>query len=141
MFFDTKAVSYFTLVQINTAAGAATTNYQFPDQPELRGRKIQKIVAYNDQQVPSTPNNIPVVTLANLSESYLVLYVNEREDIKMSLTHLVSSTSSTGATFATNNGYLPLNDLNIIWSKSYVKVPSGNLITGGASFIFGVFYR
>jgi hypothetical protein len=140
MLYDSKPVRYFTLVQLYTRTSGNTTNYKFPDQPELRGKSIEKIVTYNELQVPRTPDNNVVINLADISGAYLVLYVNEREDIKISLTHLVCSSVSSGATFTSNNGYLPLKDIKVEWSKSYVKVPSGIPIVND-SFIFGVFYK
>jgi len=50
MYFDNKRVSKFSLVSINI--NAAGNKWYFPDQPQLRGKKIEKIVAYDDRLMP-----------------------------------------------------------------------------------------
>lgn len=142
MFYDNKAVKNFKLVQVQTSSNTGGTKYIFPDQPELRNRAIEKITTYPNEIVGNTPNNATPVGQSITTACYLVLYVNEREDIKIPLTSLVSSIGlPTGALYANVNGYVPLNDIKVIWSKSYVACPSGLAIAGNRSFIFGVFYK
>lgn len=140
MFYDSKRVANFSLVSINvTAAG---NKWYFPDQPQLRGKKIQKIVAYDDRVLPFSPDNIPTTAAGALVDIFLVLYVNNREDIKMPCGHLLTQTSGTSAAATQNvNGYVPLNDLPIIWEKSYVNAPATYTpFAPQEVFLFGVFY-
>jgi hypothetical protein len=140
MFYDSKRVANFSLVSINvTAVG---NRWYFPDQPQLRGKKIQKIVAYDDRVVPFSPDNIPVTAAGSLVDIFLVLYVNDREDIKMPGAHLLTQTSGISAAATQNvNGYVPLNDLPIIWEKSYVNAPGTYTpFAPQEVFLFGVFY-
>jgi hypothetical protein len=142
MIYDNNPVSNFKLVQVLTTNNSNSTNYQFPDQPELRDRKIEKISFFDLSLIGTTPNNVIPVTQAISKECFLVLYVNEREDIKIPLTTLISSIGNAGAAlYSSVNGYIPLNDIKIVWSKSYIKNPKGTAITGNRGFIFGVFYK
>jgi hypothetical protein len=139
MFYDNKRVENFSLVTIPiTAAG---TNFIFPDQPQLRGKKIQKIVVYFNDQYPKSPDNISLVDSSAMDRCFLILYVNEREDLKIPLSNLITTSTITGLAQVNNNGYIPLADLNIMWSKSYVKAPTTYTPTGTEVFQFGVFYK
>lgn len=139
MLYDSKKVSKYALAQI--PINSNSTKYTFPDQPQLRGKKIQKIVCYYDVLCPKSPDNIALVKPGALIEGFLVLYVDEREDIKIPLYHLVTQTNITETAYYTNNGYIPLNDLKIVWEKSYVLCPAGYTLTAAQEvFVFGVFY-
>lgn len=140
MFYDNKRVENFSLVTI--PINAAGTNFTFPDQPNLRGKKVQKIAAYMADQYPTSPENIPLVDVNAMERCFLVLYVNEREDIKIPLSHLFTTSSTTGLAWVNNNGYIPLADLNIMWSKSYIKAPTTYTPTNPQEvFMLGVFYK
>lgn len=140
MLFDNKRVSKFSLAPITV--NAPGTKFYFPDQPQLRGKKIQKVVCYFDTLYAKSPDNIALITQAAMNDGFLILYVNGRDDIKMPLYHLVTQTQpATAGSFFTNNGYIPLFDLPIIWEKSYVLVPSiYTPTTAQEVFLFGVFY-
>jgi hypothetical protein len=142
MIYDSKPVSNFKLLQVLTTNNSNSTNYQFPDQPELRDRKVEKISMYNTSLIGTTPNNITPVSQTITTQCFLVLYVNEREDIKIPLSSLVNTIGlAGGALYSSVNGYIPLDDIKIVWSKSYIKNPKGTVITGNQGFIFGVFYK
>jgi hypothetical protein len=141
MFYDSKRVSKFSLVSISvTAVG---NKWYFPDQPQLRGKKIQKIVAYDDRIMPFSPDNVPLIQGGSFADIFLILYVNDREDIKMPCSHLFTQTSAISASAVqNNNGYIPLFDLPIVWEKSYVNAPgSYTPLTSQEVFMFGVFYQ
>lgn len=140
MFFDNKRVSKFSLAQIATKANG--TKFYFPDQPQLRGKKIQKISCYFYGLYLRNPDNIQLVQSTALRDGFFIGYVNGREDIKIPLYHLVTQTGLSGDTFYTNNGYIPLFELPIVWEKSYVLIPNGYTLTAAQEvFMFGVFYQ
>ena len=146
MLATTKNSRYYQSVSVIVPANStAPGSFYFPDLPNLRNKKIEKISVYNYATVPHTPDNILVTSVGQNIDSYLVLYVNEREYIKMPLSHLQNiTTSSTGSrTFLTVDGYAPLNNLDVIWSKSYVKwVNSGTTSPGTPSaYFFGIWYK
>jgi len=139
MFYDNKRVSKFSLAQI--AINATGSKFYFPDQPQLRGKKIQKISCYFTELYQKSPDNIQLIQGVAINEGFLILYVNGRDDIKMPLFHLVTQTSTNPGTFYTNNGYIPLFDLPIVWEKSYVLIPNSYALTAPQeAFMFGVFY-
>ena len=146
MIATTKNSTYYQSVSVIVPANStAPGSFYFPDLPNLRNKKIEKISVYNSTIVPTTPDNITVIAEAQNEYSYLVLYVNEREYIKIPLTHLQSITSSTtgSRTYLTVNGYAPLNDLDVIWSKSYVKWVNNGITSPGtpSAYFFGIWYK
>jgi hypothetical protein len=141
MFFDNKRISNFSLVELPVQTAGTYLNFNFPDQPQLRGRKVERITFYGEAQCGFSPNGNAAITNTVLSRAFLVLYVNDREDIKMPIGSLINITSNTAGTFVNNNGYIPLNDLQVIWEKSYVKAPQGATVVANSSWMFGVFYK
>lgn len=139
MLYDSKRLSKFSLAQI--PINAAGTKFYFPDQPNLRGKKIQKITAYHNNLYPKTPDGINIVDVTSFYIGFLVLYVNGREDLKIPLYHLTTQTSTFSDVYFTNNGYIPLFDLPIVWEKSYILCPTTYTPTGQEAWQFGVFYQ
>ena len=129
----------FENVTVTVSGGG--TQFNFPDQPNLRGVPIDCITTYYFEQIPQTPNGQNLLYSLDLASSFLVLYVKDEEYIRIPMTHLVNNyTPAGGLGFINGNGYIPLGGLNIIWSKSYVKYPTANPLLEGA-FMFGVFYK
>jgi hypothetical protein len=140
MLFDNKRLSKFAWAQIQI--NATGTKFYFPDQPNLRGKRIQKITAYFYGLYLRNPDNIQLVQSGALRDGFFIGYVNGREDIKIPLYHLVTQTGLSADTFYTNNGYIPLFELPIVWEKSYVLIPNSYALTAPQEvFMFGVFYQ
>lgn len=136
MISGNKTVRRFEFLEIVVAAGSTSAQqFFFPDYPQLRGAKAQYLTAYNAQILPVTPSNIPTISASDLDNGFLVLVINDKEDIKIPLNSLINHGTGYGVN-STNyqniNGYLPLNDLIVHWSKSYIKftgVISGSQFT------------
>jgi len=139
MLYDNKKVSKFCLAQIPINQNG--TRFNFPDQPQLRGKRVQYVTAYFNNLYPLNPDGIALVQSSAILEGFLILYVNGRDDIKMPLYHLVTQSNAMSQSYFTNNGYLPIANLPIVWEKSYVLVPNGYSLTALQEvFMFGVFY-
>lgn len=57
-------------VPANTLAGA---EIRFPDIPEIRGKRITGIEAYDDAMLSNTPDQIPAIAAADLPKGTLTL--------------------------------------------------------------------
>lgn len=132
----------YEFVNIVVAAGDTRTEFYFPDQPNLRNAQVQTMSVYPYGIIVTDPNNIPVMTTSDLAQSFLVLNINDKEDIKIPMCSLVSIryTGMAAANLASQNGYLPFAGQVIRWSKSYVRFPNGH-DAGQFSICFGVFYK
>lgn len=135
-------VGKFELVTLVVAAGAGRNEYYFPDLPNLRNALIQTISVYDYTTFQYDPNNIPLISNADARQSYLVLNINDKEDIKIPMTTLMNI-GAQGAPVSQNNsanGYVPFAGQIVTWPKSYVKFPNGHAVAQ-FSIVIGVFYK
>lgn len=133
----------FELVTIVVAAASGDREFYFPDQPNLRNARILTISSYNGFINTKDPNNINTMTVNDLRQSYLVLNINDKEDVKLPMVILSNFANPQGASTDvsnTINGYLPFAGQVVTWSKSYVKFPNGH-DAGQFSIMLGVFYE
>ena len=135
-------VGKYELVTIVVQAGDKRTEFYFPDLPNLRNAHIQSISVYNDNTVSVDPNNIPTLSVADLRQSFLVLNINDKEDIKIPMGTLcnIKYQGSPVYNIANINGYMPFAGQIVTWPKSYVKFPNGH-DAGQFSIVIGVFYK
>jgi hypothetical protein len=141
MFYDSKRIKNYSFVTLPVQSAGTYSQFNFPDQPQLRGKKVDKINFYSAAQVPYSPDGGTGITTNTLINSWLVLYIGDREDIKIPLLSLINITSATAGTVVNNNGYIPLQDLSIVWEKSYIRCPNSVIVTANTAFMFGVFYK
>lgn len=133
----------FELVTIVVPAGSGDREFYFPDQPNLRNARILTIATYNGYIIPLDPNNIATMTVDDLRQSYLILNINDKEDVKIPmviLSNLANPQATSVNVSNTVNGYLPFAGQVVTWSKSYVKFPNGHN-AGQFSIMLGVFYE
>ena len=135
-------VNKYELVTVVVNAGDTRNEIYFPDLPNLRNAQIETISLYSAQSINGDPNNIATMSIADTEQSFLVLNINDKEDIKVPMTTLVSLVYAPGlgSNLANQNGYLPFNKQVVRWSKSYVKFPNGHN-AAQFSICMGVFYK
>jgi hypothetical protein len=138
MWFDNKSVKRYELVNINIPAASTTPEWYFPDLPNLTDAKIEKINAYYAPVISKSPANIALISIADVQSAYLVLVSNDKEEIRIPLMDLVCL-GQPGNILVSVNGYLPIHDKIIQWSKSYIKFVSSYAATA-FTIQLGVFY-
>lgn len=124
------------------------SRYYFPDLPNLRDVKTFAISAYQNNQFPIDINSVPLISPSQLAHSFITLYADGREVFQrldlMYLNVIKASDTTSGAYPQYNtSGSLPLDNLKLDFSKSFIEFNSG--YTGGYSgttfcFNFGVYY-
>jgi hypothetical protein len=143
MNYDNKGVSKYELVEVVIPSTATVgSQYFFPDLPNLKNVKTEKLSAYNSALFALTPENYTPITSQDMKGVFLILNISDTEDIKMPLSNLVNigNFSSAGVYF-NSNGYIPLADLPIRWSKSYYKFVVAPTVGIVFSIPLGIFYR
>jgi hypothetical protein len=131
-------VKRFQSVEINVPTSSTLTKFFFPDQPQLRGAKIQGIQVYTPTALTKTPlTGSTPVTLADLKQSSLTLYQGDLQ-IVLNLPLLnFNGISDLTSPFVFQ---LPeMNDIDISWTKSYVSTAAA-LATTNVAYSFGIFY-
>jgi hypothetical protein len=140
MLSNNNKINRFELVSNVVPASNTQGEYYFPDLPNLRNVKTWKISAYNYGQITADPNNIPVITVVDMQKAYLILYITDKYNIKMPLYNFCTF-GDFYQTIANNNGTIPLDNVVIEWSKSFIKFPIGHTNTAQFSVLLGVFYN
>jgi hypothetical protein len=135
-------VSKYELITLVVSAGAGRNEYYFTDQPNLRQAQIQSISVYAFTTFQRDPNDIPLISDNDIRISFLVLNINDKEDIKIPMVTLMNIGAQGAPVFQANtsNGYMPFAGQIITWPKSYVKFPIGHAATQ-FSIVIGVFYK
>jgi hypothetical protein len=131
-------VKRFQSVEINVPNGSTLTKFFFPDQPQLRGAKIQGIQVYTPTALTKTPlTGSTPVTLADLKQSSLTLY---QGDLQIVLNLPVLNFNGIHDFTSPSVFELPeMNDIDISWTKSYISTATA-LATTNTTYSFGIFY-
>jgi hypothetical protein len=105
------------------------TKFSFPENAFLRGQKIKGIDIPQVSEITVTPTGKALVNATVYNKSFLVLSVGGNEKInRIPLKSLDP--------FVSYGGRLPLNDLEIDWTKSYIEVGSvAGLVLNEAFFM------
>jgi hypothetical protein len=149
MNINTNTISRFELVNLNAPAASTVQRYYFPDQPNLRDKKTFAISAYYNNTMQYALDNTALVNEFDFRYSFLVLYCvnsdnpNGVEAIKLPCSKLNSiNYDRLVASYLVNvNGYTPLNDIQIIWEKSYIQMSVPPTNAAAFAWQFGVFYK
>jgi hypothetical protein len=147
--FKTLKFEFTEIVVPGVSGGQTGTRWNFPDLPKLRYTSLQAVESYvGDGMIPGdltlTPLNNPVFPVEIIKSSYLVLYLNERQDvyrvplITLHRTQSVSSTANTPIPFV--RSLFEFAGQKVTWDKSYVELPTAPANTVNTSFAFGIYY-
>lgn len=134
-----KRCCNFQLVTITVNAVAG--RYYFEDQPNLRDCIIQRISVYTAEDFAKDLNNISLQTQVLTSQAFLTLVSGSKEIVqKMDMSLLNPIEGGNSRNF--NHGNVPLQDLEIIFDKSYVEFSSVTSPAVAAPFVFcfGIYY-
>ena len=134
----------FEFIECIVPQSSTGTRFYFSDQPQLRFVSTLNIVVYTPGVVTnSILSGNPLLSQANLKNTYLVLYYNDKESVnRMPVLELnrIASNSSTADPFVFNPA--PFSGQQIIWSKSYILTPTAysSISTSNYSVCFGVYW-
>jgi len=133
-------VQRFEAVEISVPNGSVLTQFNFPDLPNLRSAKIDRIVFYTAGTISATPltGSTPVTT-ADMKKSFVTLYEGDLQLLYrvpiLEFNNIVNS-----STDPYQNDPLDINGITISWTKSFISLPSA-LSTTSVAYSIGVFYH
>ena len=137
-------IQNYEYISITIPQSSTQTRFNFPDQPQLRFVSLMGLEVYTPGTVTNdilTKN--PLLTIANLQNTFLVLYYNDKEAMnRIPLMALNRIASNSG----TANPYVFQQNIfagqQITWSKSYIEAAAPYTGIGSSSFAvaFGVYY-
>jgi len=139
-----KNVVNYEFIECVVPQSSTGTRFYFQDQPQLRFVSTLNLTCYTPGVVTnSILSGNPLLSLANLQKTYLVLYYNDKESVnRIPVLELnrVATNSSAGDPYSFS--ITPFAGQQIVWSKSYILTPSAYSSISSSSFsvCFGVYW-
>ena len=136
-------VQNYEFLEIVIPASSTGTRFYAPDQPQLRFTSLLNLVCYTTDTISnSILSGNPLLSIANLQKTFLVLYYNDKESVNRIPVLELNRVVSNAATAAYSFDITPFAGQQIIWAKSYIQTPTayGSISASNFSVCFGVYY-
>lgn len=136
-------VQQYEFIEVVVPQSSTGTRFYFPDQPQLRFVSLLNLVCYTPDTITnSVLSGNPLLTIANLKNTYLVLYYNDKESVNRIPVLELNRVATNSATGAFSFDITPFAGQQIIWAKSYIQTPLAysSITTSNFSVCFGVYY-
>ena len=136
-------VQNYEFLEIVIPASSSGTRFYAPDQPQLRFTSLLNLVCYTTDTISnSILSGNPLLSIANLQKTFLVLYYNDKESVNRIPVLELNRVVSNAATAAFSFDITPFAGQQIIWAKSYIHTPTayGSISASNFSVCFGVYY-
>ena len=136
-------VQNYEFLEIVIPASSTGTRFYAPDQPQSRFTSLLNLVCYTTDTISnSILSGNPLLSIANLQKTFLVLYYNDKESVSRIPVLELNRVVSNAATAAFSFDITPFAGQQIIWAKSYIQTPTayGSISASNFSVCFGVYY-
>ena len=136
-------VQNYEFLEIVIPASSTGTRFYAPDQPQLRFTSLLNLVCYTTDTISnSVLSGNPLLSIANLQKTFLVLYYNDKESVNRIPVLELNRVVSNAATAAFSFDITPFAGQQIIWAKSYIQTPVAysSISASNFSVCFGVYY-
>lgn len=136
-------VQNYEFLEIVIPASSTGTRFYAPDQPQLRFTSLLNLVCYTTDTISnSILSGNPLLSIANLQKTFLVLYYNDKESVSRIPVLELNRVVSNSATAAFSFDITPFAGQQIIWAKSYIQTPTAysSISASNFSVCFGVYY-
>ena len=136
-------VQQYEFIEVVVPQSSTGTRFYFPDQPQLRFVSMLNLVCYTSDTITnSILSGNPLLTIANMKNTYLVLYYNDKESVSKIPVLELNRVATNSATGAFSFDITPFAGQQIIWAKSYIQTPVAysSITASNFSVCFGVYY-
>jgi hypothetical protein len=137
-------IQNYEFVEIIVPQSSTATKFYFNDQPQLRFVSLLNMSSYTPNVMTnSILSGNPLLSIANLKNTYLVLYANDKESINripvLELNRIASNSTSADPYAFQLNAFA---GQKVTWSKSYIQTPVAysSISASNYSVCFGVYY-
>lgn len=140
----------YELVELVIPANSPGTRFPYPDIPQLRDDTTQDIVimgleTFAVDAMPLSPNGNTVATMADLQNSFLILYIDGEESIRqIPLVRMqpIWQSLNTGLLQGVQRE-LDVENLRVDWNKSYIQAATPYAVGANPQFsiMLGVWYK
>jgi hypothetical protein len=142
-----RPLKRYELIELPIPAGSGASKFNFPDIPQLRDDSTQDIIiraidCFNIVSMPLTPAGNVTASLAQVLNSFLVLYIKGEESVHwLPLVRLqMVFQNGAGGTQQAVFEETQLANLKIDWTKSYIWAAAPYASETAFSFMFGFEY-
>lgn len=130
----------YELVELIIPANSTGNRFNFPDLPKLRYTAMQGVETFTGDDFPKTASGNTMVTVGDLQKSFLVLYIDGREDLyRIPLVSLHRTQNSANNPFV--RALFQTSGQKVTWEKSYITTSGAFTVTAQFSFLLGVYYE
>lgn len=146
-----KRIANAEYAEIIIPASNSRSQFFFPDLPNLRGRKLDAMEYYCDQDIAITNSGYTPVAVADVSSVTVTLYYNSGEYVVMPLVRF-RRLQTAGQVYDGTSGLIPdykavqldgtmFEGQVIVWTKSYITINQNTGNFSSESFAFNIYYR
>lgn len=137
---ENRPIQRYQVIEIQIPTGTTATQFQIPDQPQLRNSRIWQIEAYINGNITKSPvSGSDLLSVADSQRCFLSLYEGDLERVKniplLRLNNMQTGTTTTPFVANASN----FNGIIISWTKSFLKFWQA-APTGGVVVALGVTY-
>jgi hypothetical protein len=138
-----QKVQNFEFIEIVVPQSSTGTRFYSNDQPQLRFVSLLNLVCYTTDTITnSVLSGNPLLSIANLKNTYLILYYNDKESVSRLPVLSLNAQGTTTASSSWVYDLTPFAGQQIVWSKSYIQSPVAysSISASNFSVCFGVYY-
>lgn len=146
-----KRIANAEYAEIIIPASNSRSQFFFPDLPNLRGRKLDAMEYYCDQDIAITNSGYTPVAVADVSSVTVTLYYNSGEYVVMPLVRF-RRLQTAGQVSDGAGGTIPdykavqldgtmFEGQVIVWTKSYITINQNTSNFSSKNFAFNIYYR
>lgn len=147
-----KRIANAEYAEIIIPASNSRSQFFFPDLPNLRGRKLDAMEFYSNQEISITNSGYTPVSVTDVPKVSVTLYYNSGEYVVMPLARFRRlQLAGTDTPFDGSAGDAQYNAVQldatlfdgqvIVWTKSYITINSNTSNFSSESFAFNIYYR
>ncbi len=147
-----KRIANAEYAEIIIPASNSRSQFFFPDLPNLRGRKLDAMEFYSNQEISITNSGYTPVSVTDVPKVSVTLYYNSGEYVVMPLARFRRlQLAGTDTFFDGSGGDAQYNAVQldatlfdgqvIVWTKSYITINSNTGNFSSESFAFNIYYR
>jgi hypothetical protein len=147
-----KRIANAEYAEIVIPASNSRSQFFFPDLPNLRGRRLDAVEFYCNQDINITNSGYAPVAVTDVPSVSVTLYYNSGEYVVMPLTRFRRLQKTGVAQYFTDGSEYPLyNPVQldatlfegqvIVWTKSYITINENTGDFSSKSFAFNIYYR
>jgi len=146
-----KRIANAEYAEIVIPSANSRSQFFFPDLPNLRGRKLEAMEFYCNQDISITNSGYTPVAVTDVPSVTVTLYYNSGEYVVMPLVRFrrlqkagLVSDGAGGTTFdykAVQLDGTMFEGQVIVWTKSYITINENTTNFSSTSFAFNIYYR